>query len=276
MGHGRDRYLRLAATQLRQPAIAASDDRRVARIAGQCDGVRCDMAMLSCRTCSKARGASGTWPKAIESVRRKHPDFQLMAEVYWDREWTMPHGCYVRSASSRRGRGPGSRSSRVIIRNAEPRPGALDMSAPVCVFDPGSIRGASSECLGDRARSRSWRPARLHTGRDGNWTHDGRGLRARRSAAAGDGELCAPQQSVTVYVQRQSQLATVRCVELGRELRVGATIEQDPTLSCLYHGLVGIAIKALSRRDHDPVDGSHLHRQFLHSLLDQVLDNLQR
>jgi len=29
------------------------------------------------------------WPKATASVRRKHPDFMFMAEVYWDLEWTM-------------------------------------------------------------------------------------------------------------------------------------------------------------------------------------------
>jgi hypothetical protein len=29
------------------------------------------------------------WPKATESVRRKHPNFLCMAEVYWDLEWTM-------------------------------------------------------------------------------------------------------------------------------------------------------------------------------------------
>ena len=29
------------------------------------------------------------WPKATESVRRKHPRFRFMAEVYWDLEWTM-------------------------------------------------------------------------------------------------------------------------------------------------------------------------------------------
>ena len=29
------------------------------------------------------------WPRATEAVRRKHPNFQFMAEVYWDREWTM-------------------------------------------------------------------------------------------------------------------------------------------------------------------------------------------
>jgi hypothetical protein len=29
------------------------------------------------------------WPKATESVRRRNPNFHFMAEVYWDREWTM-------------------------------------------------------------------------------------------------------------------------------------------------------------------------------------------
>jgi hypothetical protein len=29
------------------------------------------------------------WPKATEAVRHKHPNFLFMAEVYWDREWTM-------------------------------------------------------------------------------------------------------------------------------------------------------------------------------------------
>jgi hypothetical protein len=29
------------------------------------------------------------WPRAIESVHRKHPQFRFMAEVYWDLEWTM-------------------------------------------------------------------------------------------------------------------------------------------------------------------------------------------
>jgi hypothetical protein len=29
------------------------------------------------------------WPKATEWVRRKHPQFRFMAEVYWDLEWTM-------------------------------------------------------------------------------------------------------------------------------------------------------------------------------------------
>ncbi len=62
------------------------------RIAGQCDGVRCDMAMLVLpEVFERTWGirADLFWPKATESVRRKHPTFQFMAEVYWDMEWTM-------------------------------------------------------------------------------------------------------------------------------------------------------------------------------------------
>jgi hypothetical protein len=61
-------------------------------IAGQCDGVRCDMAMLVLPDVFESTWGIRTdlfWPKATESVRRKHPTFQFMAEVYWDREWTM-------------------------------------------------------------------------------------------------------------------------------------------------------------------------------------------
>jgi alpha amylase-like protein len=62
------------------------------RIAGQCDGVRCDMAMLVLpEVFERTWGirADLFWPKATESVRRSHPDFRFMAEVYWDLEWTM-------------------------------------------------------------------------------------------------------------------------------------------------------------------------------------------
>ena len=62
------------------------------RIAGQCDGVRCDMAMLVLPDVFERTWgirAELFWPKATESVRRKHPNFRFMAEVYWDLEWTM-------------------------------------------------------------------------------------------------------------------------------------------------------------------------------------------
>jgi hypothetical protein len=61
-------------------------------IAGQCDGVRCDMAMLVLPDVFERTWgirAEPFWPKAIESVQRKHQNFQFIAEVYWDLEWTM-------------------------------------------------------------------------------------------------------------------------------------------------------------------------------------------
>jgi hypothetical protein len=62
------------------------------KIAGQCDGVRCDMAMLLLpEVFERTWGveAQPFWPKAIERVRERAPDFVFMAEVYWDLEWTL-------------------------------------------------------------------------------------------------------------------------------------------------------------------------------------------
>jgi glycosidase len=62
------------------------------RIAGQCDGVRCDMAMLVLpEVFERTWGVRADlfWPKATEAVRKHHPEFRFMAEVYWDLEWTL-------------------------------------------------------------------------------------------------------------------------------------------------------------------------------------------
>jgi hypothetical protein len=61
-------------------------------IAGKCDGVRCDMAMLLLpeifqRTWGIA--PESFWPKATAAVHKKYPAFTFMAEVYWDLEWTL-------------------------------------------------------------------------------------------------------------------------------------------------------------------------------------------
>ena len=96
LAYGRDPYfegwpdtlqLNYGNSQLQQAMIGELE-----RIAGQCDGVRCDMAMLVLPDVFESTWgirAELFWPKATESVRRKHPDFQFMAEVYWDREWTL-------------------------------------------------------------------------------------------------------------------------------------------------------------------------------------------
>ena len=62
------------------------------KIAGQCDGVRCDMAMLVLpEVFERTWGikCQHFWPEATRRVRAANPEFRFMAEVYWDLEWTM-------------------------------------------------------------------------------------------------------------------------------------------------------------------------------------------
>ena len=62
------------------------------RIAGQCDGVRCDMAMLVLPDVFErtwGHRAPLFWPETTRRVREHVSNFCFMAEVYWDLEWTM-------------------------------------------------------------------------------------------------------------------------------------------------------------------------------------------
>jgi hypothetical protein len=62
-------------------------------IGSQCDGVRCDMAMLLmndvfARTWGERAGPAPPadfWPEVLERVRRHHPDMRFLAEAYWER-----------------------------------------------------------------------------------------------------------------------------------------------------------------------------------------------
>ena len=62
------------------------------KISGQCDGIRCDMAMLVVpEIFEKTWGipCRSFWPEAITRVKEQNPGFHFMAEVYWDMEWTL-------------------------------------------------------------------------------------------------------------------------------------------------------------------------------------------
>lgn len=96
LAHGRDPYfpgwpdtLQLNhANRATQDALLAE----LVRIAGQCDGLRCDMAMLVLPEVfagTWGRQAAPFWPRAIEQVRRRAPTFRFLAEVYWDLEWPL-------------------------------------------------------------------------------------------------------------------------------------------------------------------------------------------
>jgi hypothetical protein len=96
LAYGRDPYFAGWPDTLQlnygNPGLQQAMIGELTSIAGQCDGVRCDMAMLVLpEVFERTWGirADPFWPKATESVRREHPGFRFMAEVYWDLEWTM-------------------------------------------------------------------------------------------------------------------------------------------------------------------------------------------
>jgi glycosidase len=66
-------------------------------IADQCDGIRCDMAMLLLNSIFERtwEGRSGPrppteyWDDVISTVKQSHPPLILIAEAYWDLEWEL-------------------------------------------------------------------------------------------------------------------------------------------------------------------------------------------
>jgi alpha amylase-like protein len=66
-------------------------------VAEQCDGVRCDMAMLLlngifARTWGERAGVRPQdeyWREVIPAVRSRHPGMLFVAEAYWDLEWDL-------------------------------------------------------------------------------------------------------------------------------------------------------------------------------------------
>jgi glycosidase len=94
--HGRDPYFDGWPDTIQlnygNPALQEAMIGELTRIAGQCDGVRCDMAMLvlpEVFTRTWGIDARPFWPTAIPSVHERNPGFVFMAEVYWDLEWTL-------------------------------------------------------------------------------------------------------------------------------------------------------------------------------------------
>ena len=96
LAHGRDPYFPGWPDTLQldysQPATQEAMIGKLEKIASQCDGVRCDMAMLILPYVFEqtwGRKIEPFWPEAIRRVHEQVPDFCFMAEVYWDLEWTL-------------------------------------------------------------------------------------------------------------------------------------------------------------------------------------------
>ena len=96
LAYGRDPYFAGWSDTLQlnygNPALQDALMAELARIATQCDGLRCDMAMLVLPDVfERTWGITSApfWPRAIPTVRAENPQFLFMAEVYWDLEWTL-------------------------------------------------------------------------------------------------------------------------------------------------------------------------------------------
>lgn len=80
-----------------QPGLRQAVIETIAGIAGQCDGIRCDMAMLMLNTIFErtwgaragVRPTEDYWPSLIPAIKARWPEFRFIAEAYWDLEWEL-------------------------------------------------------------------------------------------------------------------------------------------------------------------------------------------
>jgi glycosidase len=80
-----------------RPGLRQAVTDTISDIARQCDGIRCDMAMLLLNTIfertwgSRAgqRPATEYWADVIPAIKKAHPGFLFIAEAYWDLEWEL-------------------------------------------------------------------------------------------------------------------------------------------------------------------------------------------
>ena len=100
------------------PALRDAVAQTLTAIGHQCDGVRCDMAMLMTnevfgRTWGSLAGPAPDqdyWPTVIGRVKASHPDMLFIAEAYWDMEWELQQQgfdlCYDKRLYDRLVHGP--------------------------------------------------------------------------------------------------------------------------------------------------------------------------
>ncbi|MCA2216488.1 alpha-amylase family glycosyl hydrolase [Jidongwangia harbinensis] len=186
--HGRDPYFPswpdVVQINAFRPAVRQATADVLGAVLEQCDGVRCDMAMLLTndvfgKTWGGYAGpapAEEFWPAVLRPLRARHSDAVLIAEAYWDMEWTLQQQgfdfCYDKrlydrlvhsdAAAVRAHLGADRGYQRGLIRfienHDEPRaaaalPGGRDRAAAVAVATlPGATLWHEGQCEGRRVR----------------------------------------------------------------------------------------------------------------------------
>ncbi len=122
IAYGRDPYFPpwpdVAQLNAFSPALRQAAFNTVLDIAEQCDGMRCDMAMLMTnpifeRTWGAHAGqkpGKEYWTELIGAVRERYPQVLFVAEAYWDLEWELQQQgfqyCYDKRLYDRLEHGP--------------------------------------------------------------------------------------------------------------------------------------------------------------------------
>lgn len=96
LAHGRDPHFTGWNDTLQlnyaNPQVIEAMTQELLGLAERCDGLRCDMAMLLLpEVFERTWGLHPApfWPYSIQKLRQRHPDFLMLAEVYWDLEYTL-------------------------------------------------------------------------------------------------------------------------------------------------------------------------------------------
>ena len=100
IAHGRDPYFApwtdTAQLNYFNPKTRNFMTQKLLEVSRMCDGVRCDMAMLSLNKVQRDTWwefiggelpKEEFWTQALNAVRAEHPEFVFIAEVYWGLEW---------------------------------------------------------------------------------------------------------------------------------------------------------------------------------------------
>jgi len=80
-----------------QPGLRQAVIETASEIAEQCDGIRCDMAMLVLNTIFErtwgaragVKPVNDYWTTVIPAIKERYREFRFIAEAYWDLEWEL-------------------------------------------------------------------------------------------------------------------------------------------------------------------------------------------
>ena len=184
------------------PALQAAQMAELATIAGQCDGVRCDMAMLPLpEVFQRTWGCTPSpfWPKAIAAVRDAHRGFTFLAEAYWDLEWELQQQgfdyCYDKRLYDRLRHGRCRRHSR-------PSGGRARLPGSAGALSRESRRAARRGGLSLAAASGGRHRHVFRAGPEVLPSRPVRGRAGRRAGAFAPGPARSPQPDIVAFYDR--------------------------------------------------------------------------